>query len=424
MMLWYVLAFVLMLALSAFFSGTETAYATANHLRMKRAAETGGRVGRVAYANLLQYDRALTTILIGNNLVNNAATSLATIVVLAVLGDRFSWVATLVTTVLVLIFGEITPKLAAKANAEPFARGVALPLRALMWVTFPLVWLIGKFIGLLSRIWPAQEAAPAVTEDELEVLLDTAEDEGTIDENTTELLYSAMDFDDTRAREIITPRVDMEAIDIQDGIDQIREEAIASTYSRIPVYEDSKDNILGVLHVSRFLKHLLDDPDPDVRKLLLPACYVPETALLPDVLATMREKHCHLVIVCDEFGGTVGILTMEDVLEELVGDIWDETDEIDAALTPLSGGRYRALGSMRVDDLIDELDLDERDYPCESTTLGGWATERLGHTPRPGECFTEKALTLCVETVERHRVRTLTVSVHAAGEVLRQAAEG
>lgn len=426
MIVGYILTLVVLLALSAFFSGTEIAYASASEVRLRRASEAAdasGRGRKRAHWTLWIHTRdseALTTILIGNNLVNTAASSVGTLLVLALLGNGYAWVATLGMTILTLVFGEITPKLIAKDNAEAFATAVSPILRGLMWVLRPLIWLVQAFVNGMTRLLRrgAEPEGPAVTEEVASALVDTAEDEGSIDEEAADLLQSALQFDALLAHEVITPRVDMIAIDIEDSLGDIIDAAIRAPYSRLPVCDGSKDNIIGILHVTRFLKRLLDDPTPDVRAMLLPACFVPGTAPLHSVFDTMRRQRVHLVIVCDEFGGTEGILTMEDILEELVGDIWDETDVIDDDLTPLPGGRFAANGDMRVKDLLDELDINAHNLDVESTTLGGWAAELLGHEPRPGESFHYGGLRLTVEAVHKRRVVRVMIAFETEAEAL------
>lgn len=421
-MMMYLLGVLLMLMLSAFFSGTEIAYASSNELRLRRASDNGRKAQTIAYWIYSHFEDALITILIGNNLVNTTASSLMTVFIITLLGSGFAWLATLIVTLLVLIFGEITPKQLAKAMPEKIATLAAYPLRGLMWLLHPLVWLVQRLTGALSRLMKTEPSnAPSFTEADIEVFLDTAEDEGAIDGDTTELLQSALVFDDMRAYEIITPRVDMIAIDIDDPMNEIIDTALSSPYSRIPVYEDSKDNIIGLLHLTRFLKQVIDDPEPDLREMLLPACYVTHNAVLPSVLAVMRQRKQHLVIVVDEYGGTLGLLTMEDILEELVGDIWDETDEIDAELILLPDGQYLASGDMRVADLLDTLDIDEKEFSYESTTLGGWATETLGATPKVGDAFTYGRLHVEVSAVRKTRVTKLKIGIsdeHSADAAL------
>lgn len=411
-MVWNFVWIVVLIALSAFFSGTEMGYSSLNELRLRRAADNGGKREKMAHWIHAHYDDALNTLLIGNNLVNTATSSLATVIVITLLGNGYAWLATLATTILVLIFGEILPKTLAKSAPETVAIASAPILRGLMWVLKPIVFVVQLLVRGISKLWKGKNITrTGVTEDDLEVLFDTAEDEGSIDSNTTELLQSALDFDDVMAYEIVTPRVDMLAVSIDDPISKVISTAIDAPYSRLPVYEESKDNIIGILHVPRFLKHVIDDPNPDLQSMLMPACYVPHTAVLPAVLSTMRQQHCHMVVVADEFGGTLGILTMEDVLEELVGDIWDETDEINAEFALLPDGRYEASGDMRIADLLDTLDIDDRDFPYESTTLGGWASEMLGTSPKLDSSFTYKNLCISVAKLHKRRVTKVMISV-------------
>lgn len=306
---------VILIALSAFFSGSEISYASLNGMRMKNAAENGGPAAKAAYSIYQAYDSALVTILIGNNFVNIASSSVATVIALSLMGDEGALVATAVMTVLILTFGEIVPKIVAVQVAEGFAKVVALPLRAMMIVTKPIVWVFNKLLMLLDRLWAGlSESGPSVTEDDLETILETVEDEGVIDEDRAELLQSALDFGDVLAYEVITPRVDMLAIDIEDPWDEVLETAYDSPFSRIPVYADSIDNIIGILHLNHFFKELVDRPQFDLRSILMPVNFVHKTMPLDDVLAVMKTRQCHMVIVTDEYGGTMGCLTMEDVL--------------------------------------------------------------------------------------------------------------
>lgn len=413
-------AIVVLIFFSAFFSSSESAYASCSELRLRRAAENdGSRRSKWAYWIYMHYPDAVTTLLIGNNLVNTAASSLATLIVITALGSGYAWAATLVITVVTLIFGEIVPKVAAREMAESYATAVAPPLRALMLVTKPLAAAVGWFIGLIARHLPGgTRQTDGVTEDDIEILLGTAESEGAIDVNTSNLLQSALDFDDVLAYQIITPRVDMLCVDIGDCAETIVAAVLTSHYSRLPVYEGSKDNIVGVLHLNRFMKSIVgrEATREDVEKALLPVYHVARTAPLPAVLATMRRQNCHLVVVCDEYGGTLGILTMEDILEELVGDIWDETDEIGRAITMLPDGRMEASGSIRLQDFFEALDMPFDDTGVESATLGGWAAERLGAYPREGEFFTLDGLRFTVGLVQKRRVMHVLVEKIATGK--------
>lgn len=405
---------VLLIALSAFFSGSEIAYSSANRLRLKNAAESGRLVDKLALSIYEAYDRTLITVLVCNNLVNIAASSLATVIAVALMGDDGAVIATIVMTVLILTFGEIMPKIVAMEASEQVAKIVAIPLKLMTVVTFPLVWCVEKLFFRMDRLWAAKlPEGPSVTEDDIDSILDTVEDEGVIDEDRCDLIQSAMDFDDVLAYEIITPRVDMTAVDIEDGFEEILKEVIDSPYSRIPVYEDSIDNIIGILHLNRLFKVLAGkkgrSQETDIARIMLPVNFVHKTMPLPDVLKVMKQKKCHMVVVTDEYGGTMGILTMEDVLEQLVGDIWDESDEVVPEFVELGENTYEADGDMRTEDLFEELDIDDRDFDDDNATLGGWAIEMLGGYPKVGDEFSYRNLTIKVKELKNLRVVRLIV---------------
>lgn len=412
-LVWYLLAIAGLIVFSAFFSGSEIAYASSNRLRLKAAADAGKRGAKLAYRIHEAYDRVLITILIGNNLVNIAASSIATVIAVLLLGENGAWVATLVMTVLILTFGEIIPKIIAAQTADRFAMRVSLPLAVLDTLLFPLVWLIQKLCEAVDKLWRRRiPEQPSVTEDDLETIFDTVEDEGVIDEERAELLQSALDFDEVLAYEVLTPRVDMLAVDVDDPADEILEEILDSPFSRIPVYRDTVDNIIGVLHLNHVFKELVDGHALDVEETMLPPVFVHKTMSLPDVLKVMKKKKSHLVVVTDEYGGTMGILTMEDVLEQLVGDIWDESDIVEAEFVPLGDNRYDVDADIRLEDFLEALDLDERDLDDDNATLGGWTVENIGRYPRVGDSFHYQNLTITVKKRRKLRVMRLLVTVH------------
>jgi CBS domain containing-hemolysin-like protein len=414
--LWPYLAIVGLLLLSAFFSGSEIAFAKANRLRLRAATEDGNKLAKVAYFIFQSYDNALITILIGNNLVNIAASSVATVIAVALMGDGGAWIATIIMTVLIITFGEIIPKIIATQVPEGFAKTVSVPLRVLMTLLFPLVWVLTFLLRGFDRMTQKAGSSPSVTEDDLETILDTVEDEGVIDEDRADLLQSALDFDEVLAYEILTPRVDMISIDIDDETDEILKTIFASPYSRIPIYRDTIDNIIGVLHLNRVFKALADGAEISIGQMMMPATFVHKTMALPDVLKTMKVRKSHLVVVTDEYGGTMGVLSMEDVLEQLVGDIWDESDEIDEEIVSLGGSRYDVDADMRIEDFFEELDIDDRDFDDDNTTLGGWAIEQIGRYPRVGDRFNYRNLTVTVKKRRKLRVIRLLVQVHPLPE--------
>lgn len=411
---WPYIAIVLLIALSAFFSGSEIAFASANKVRLKKAAERGGR-GKTAYEISEDYDNALSAILIGNNLVNIAASSVATVIALSIFGENSSKgpaVATAVMTVLILIFGEIAPKIIAKRNCDEFSVAVARPLKLVMTVFRPISAVVMKILSVFERIWGKGEDVPSVTEEELSSIIDIIESEGVIDEGHSELLQSALEFSDITAQEILTPRVDMIAIDIDDGMDEIKQRVFESPYSRIPVYRDTSDNILGVLFVDHFFKALVDDPSfEDVESILMPPCYIPKTMKLPAVVSQLKKFKTQLAIVVDEYGGTMGIVTMEDALEELVGDIWDETDEIEPEMTQTGEDTYIAEGDMSIYDFLEYFDLSDHRFDTEYVTVGGWAIEMLDGYPQKGDSFEYQNLVITIEEVDDLRITKLGVKV-------------
>ena len=380
------LSMLFLIAFSAFFSGSEIAFASANRLRLKKAAEEGGLRARVTDYIAEHYDSALCTVLIGNNLVNMAASSVATLAAIAVVGEATgpAW-ATLISTLLILLFGEITPKILAKQHCDGFAGAVALPLRLLMVLLSPLVAIVLWLVDRISVLWGGKPQPAGVTEDELVTLIETVEDEGVIDEERSDLLQSAIEFSEIEAQEITTHRVDMLALDIEEPLDEVERIVNHSPFSRIPVYEGSIDNIIGVLYLNHYFKALLDDPDADLRKLLMEPCYVYKTTKLPAVLETLKRAKQHLAIVTDEYGGTLGIVTLEDVLEELVGDIWDETDEVEDEIVERPDGMYEIDGDLPIGDLAELLDVTEESLDTASATAGGWTIEKFGAFPKVGD---------------------------------------
>lgn len=406
---------VLLIALSAFFSGSEIAYSSLNRLRLKNAVEAGNASAKRALGIFDAFDRALITILIGNNLVNIAASSVATVIAIGLLGDSGAWVATGIMTVLILTFGEIVPKIIAAQTADSFAKIVSLPLKILMTVLTPLTWCVDRLLELFDRLWTKPEG-PSVTEDDLETILDTVEDEGVIDEERADLLQNAMDFDDVLAYEILTPRVDLVYIDLDDDRGEIMETILDSTYSRIPVCIESIDNVVGILHLNHAFKELVEENEIDVEELMLPPVFVYKTTPLPEVLKTMRKKKSHLVIVTDEYGGTMGVLSMEDVLEQLVGEIWDESDTVEDEFVHLGGNRYDVDADMRLEDFLDEFDFDTEELDDESATVGGWVIEQLGRYPRVGDSLAYNNLTITIKMKKKLRVMRLLVTEHPVAE--------
>lgn len=406
---------VLLILCSAFFSGTEMAFSSVNTSRLKARAENRGLGARLATRIVERYNEFLAAVLIGNNIVNTAASSIATVIVLELLGDGYAWVSTVVMTLLVLLFGEIIPKVLANQFPERLCCISSIPIYVMSIVLKPLLAVINLVVSLVSKIWSGSESdSDAVSEDDFENIIDIVEDEGVLDEDQCDLLQNALDFDEVLAYEIITPRVDMEALDIRDPYEINIKKILESTFSRIPVYEDTPDNIIGILHLNHAYKELIDSEKISIRKLLMPVTFVHKTMPLPDVLEKMKELKHHMVVVLDEYGGTMGILTMEDVMEQLVGEIWDETDEIEREFICIDDTHFEADGDMRIYDFFDEFDIDIEDdesFDDDNTTVGGWVTTMLDGEAEEGESFRFESLVITVKDAEERRVNRITVEI-------------
>ena len=407
------LAIALLVFVSAFFSATEIAFASVNPTRLKARRQKKDSLSlSLAIKIVDDYENMLGAVLVGNNLANIAASSIATLIAIDLLGDGYAWVATLVMTLLVLTFGEVIPKVLAKQFSEQFTVAVAIPIYTLSVLLKPITVVMMAFIRLLSKLWESSVAdSDAVSEDDLENIIDIVEDEGVLDEEQCDLLQNALDFDSVLAYEVVTPRVDMDALDIRDPIEVNLRKIGESTYSRLPVFEDTPDNIIGILHLNRFYKEYVNNQDISIRELLLPATFVHMTMPLSDVLDKMREKKSHMVIVLDEYGGTMGLLTMEDVLEQLVGEIWDESDEIDREFVCIDNTHFEVSGDMRIDDFFDEfdIDIDEEDEEIDNTTVGGWTVSMLDGEPEKGAEFKYENLIITVLETDGRRVDRIAV---------------
>ena len=414
-----ILAILVMLALSAFFSADEIAFTSVNARRVRRAAEDGDPKSALAIKIYDRFDDALSAILIGNNLVNIAATSLATVVAVGIAGEAGAGLASVIMMVVIVLFCEITPKILAKRNAEAFARSTARALNAVILILLPAVKASLVLVEALARALGAGEKSdPAMTEEELTAILETAEDEGVIDEERTDLVQSALQFDDLTIAQVLTPRIDMVAVDVEDSMDDILHVVIESQYSRIPVYEDTIDNVIGILHVNQFLREMDRKADIDLKKLLMPPLVVHKTLKLDDALKMLQRSRTHIAVVADEYGGTMGIITLEDLLEQLVGEIWDENDDILEPCVEVGENMYECSGLMGLHDFFDEIDYEGKNFESEYTTLGGWAVEMLDAQPEVGRTFDYNTLHVTVEKMDGVRVDKLRVIMDQPDERL------
>jgi putative hemolysin len=383
MTLW--VALVILVGFSAFFSASETAFSSLNQIRLKSRAEDGDSSAARVLNMAEQYDKLLSTILIGNNIVNIAAASIGTILFTRMLGaERGATVSTIVLTIIVLIFGEVTPKSLAKEMPEKVATAVSPFLVLLMALMTPLTWLFTQWKKLLGHFVHSGEA-DTITEGELMTMVSEAENDGELTDRESELIRSAIEFDDVEVEEILTPRVDVVAVEDDIPLEELAQTFAESGYSRLPVYHGTIDNIIGVVHEKDFYIARLKKATK-IDDLVVPTLYTTGSTQISQLLRTLREQHHHLAVVVDEYGGTEGIITLEDILEELVGEIWDEHDEVTEDFRKQSDGSWLVSGSASVDDLYEELDLPEEE-DIDSNTVNGLVQEKTCHLPKVGDRF-------------------------------------
>ena len=379
-------ALVILVGFSAFFSASETAFSSLNQIRLKSRAEDGDSSAARVLAMAEQYDKLLSTILIGNNIVNIAAASIGTILFTQMLGaERGATMSTIVLTIIVLIFGEVTPKSLAKEMPEKVATAVSPFLVLLMALMTPLTWLFTQWKKLLGHFVHSGEA-DTITEGELMTMVSEAENDGELTDRESELIRSAIEFDDVEVEEILTPRVDVVAVEDDIPLEELAQTFAESGYSRLPVYHGTIDNIIGVVHEKDFYIARLKKATK-IDDLVVPTLYTTGSTQISQLLRTLREQHHHLAVVVDEYGGTEGIITLEDILEELVGEIWDEHDEVTEDFRKQSDGSWLVSGSASVDDLYEELDLPEEE-DIDSNTVNGLVQEKTCHLPKVGDRFT------------------------------------
>ncbi len=407
-------ALVILVGFSAFFSASETAFSSLNQIRLKSRAEDGDSSAARVLAMTEQYDKLLSTILIGNNIVNIAAASIGTILFTQMLGaERGATMSTIVLTIIVLIFGEVTPKSLAKEMPEKVATAVSPFLVLLMALMTPLTWLFTQWKKLLGHFVHSGEA-DTITEGELMTMVSEAENDGELTDRESELIRSAIEFDDVEVEEILTPRVDVVAVEDDIPLEELAQTFAESGYSRLPVYHGTIDNIIGVVHEKDFYIARLKKATK-IDDLVVPTLYTTGSTQISQLLRTLREQHHHLAVVVDEYGGTEGIITLEDILEELVGEIWDEHDEVTEDFRKQSDGSWLVSGSASVDDLYEELDLPEEE-DIDSNTVNGLVQEKTCHLPKVGDRFTLGEYDGVVTRTAKRRVTEVRLTPAAPAE--------
>ncbi len=399
------------LILSAYFSATETAFSSANSTRLKTLAEKGSKKAKLACELLEHYDKLLSTILIGNNIVNILMASIGTVLFVRHYGDAGATISTIVVTVVVLVFGEISPKSVAKDCAERFAMFSAPILQVFLFVLTPLNFLFSLWKKLLAKVFRLNGESK-MSQEELLMLVDEVQQDGSIDKNEGELLKNAIDFSEQQAQDILIHRVDLAALPITASKEEVAALFTETKYSRLLIYQDSIDHILGTVHQKDFYVGCGITEKP-LAEIIVPPLFVLENEPISRLLKTLQKAKTHVAVVVDEYGGTCGIVTMEDILEELVGEIWDEHDEIEVFIRKTGANTFLVDAGMDFDEFAAYFQLKT---DSEMTSVSGWVMEQFGRVPESGERITAGPLDVLVTKVDNHRIEEIQITQHAPAE--------
>lgn len=401
----------LLILCSSFFSCIETAFSCVSTARLKNEESKGNKKAKNALFITENFDKALTTILIGNNVVNLGCSSLATVLCMNIFQNFAAAISTGLTTILVLTFGEIIPKCIGKEKSETVALNTAIILKGIMIVLTPLSFLFIAIKTGALKLLNIRNDSPTVTEDELKYIIEHSENEGVLEEEESEMVQSALEFDEKSAFEVLTPRVDMLALDIDDDFETNKNKILTERYSRVPVYKENLDNILGILYTRDYLEELIDGKTPDIKLLINDAFFTYKSRKLSALMNDLRKNQVNMAIVTDEYGGTLGIVTMEDLIEEIVGEIYDEDEDIEKEYTKLRENCYLVSGDLEFDQLLELTDREDFDNDTESHTVGGFIFEHMGRIPKEGDKFEIDGLSFEVYKVEERRIISAIVKV-------------
>lgn len=398
-----IVVIAILIIMSAYFSATETAFSSLNKIKLKNLAVNGSKRAESTLNLAKKFDSILSTILIGNNIVNIASASIATIVFTKYYGDAGVTISTIVMTIVVLIFGEISPKSLSKESPEKFAMFSTPILKVLLIIFTPLNFVFGLWKKTISKVIKVEEI-PIEVEEELLTIVEEAEIKGGIDEHESKLIRSAIEFNDLDADQILTSRVDLISISKEATIEDVRRVFKENKFSRIPVYENNIDNIIGVIHEKDFYD-ALDDKKVNIDSIIKPILYVTSNTKISELL----KKFQYMAVVIDEFGGTMGIITLEDVLEELVGEIWDEHDEVVEYFKKIDEDKYSVICSVSLGDFFEEFNMKEEVDDFEVQTVNGWVIKEFGYLPKVGESFVYRDLSISISKIEERRVKEIIV---------------
>ena len=411
-----IIAMIALLLCSAFFSAVETAFSSFNKIRFKSLAQAGNKKAETVLKLESKYDKLITGILIGNNIVNIALSSIATLYFVALIGrtnpnDAQSigaTVSTIVTTVAVLIFGEISPKVIARQNADKLVVFFAPIIKFILMILTPLTLIFGAWSALMSKIFRSKEQN-TITEEELITIVEEAQEDGALESDESDLIRSAIEFSDVSAGDILTPRVDICAIPKDATVEEIAKIFIETSYSRLPVYDEDIDDIIGILHEKDFFIAYHNN-NKTVTKHIKKPVHVSEHIKITDLLQTLKAKKCHMAIVVDEFGGTMGIVTMEDIIEELIGDVWDEHDEVKNDFIEQADGSYIVDCSAELDDFFEKFGVEIHDFEDLPQTVNGFIMKELETFPQVGDGFDFMNIHIQIEKISQKRVEKIKVT--------------
>lgn len=405
-----IILIVILICFSAIFSATETAFSSANKIRLRNLSANGNKKATRAIKIVDRFDKALTAILVGNNIVNIASTSIATVAFTRILGEGSVGVATAVMTVVVLIFGEVVPKSFASEHAEGVAMFMATPLSVLITVLTPIILFFSGLKKLMNKLLGSKNDAPSVTEEELMYLVEEIEDEGVLEEQESNLVRSALEFDEITIEEILVPRVNIIAVSLYEDIEVIKEVFLTENYSRLPVYDKNIDDVVGIIRQPDFFAFYLNKQD-DIRKILKKPLYVSGHKKISEVLMLMQKSKIHMAVVVDQYGGTEGIVTLEDILEELVGEIYDESDGEDRSFVKLGENTYEVNGEYNVEDMLENIGLPLDLVETECNSVGGWFMDLAEHIPEENESVTCGIFKLTALEADEQRIKRIRVEV-------------
>jgi len=401
-----IILIIIAMIFPALFSSCETAFSSVNKIRLKNYAAQGDKRAEKALKIANSFEDALTTVLVGNNIVNITMASVSTVLFTTLFGSGAVGISTAVTTVLVLIFGEILPKSYAKENAERLSLFFAGPLSFLIILFKPIIFIFNKLASILKN----GKVEPSVTEDELKYIIEEIEEQGVLEEQEGDLVRSALDFDEITVNEILIPRVKVIGVEKNASIDEIKSLFIDEMYSRLPVYDKSLDNIIGMITNKRFFKMLAQGGN-DITEIIQDVAHFSDLKLISEALRDMQRSKTHLAVVLDQYGGTKGIVTLEDIIEELVGEIYDENDEVIPSIVKISENEYEVSGDLSISDMLDQLGLDEDMIESTYTSVGGWVTELLEHIPEQNETAEYGAFKITVLQVKEQSVEKIRLII-------------